>query len=327
MKRRRKVKIKKVDFKCVNCGKESKQDVVYSRHTFGGEQHLDGRCDNGQVEASIQECPHCNYANIDISRSSKNAKKVYVSAKYQKILNSNFDDKIKNFLKAAFVNEADKEECAAQLYLYATWCFEDQKDYKNATKYRKLAYKNLIKVAEKENNVNIYIQCIDLLRKNKEFDNAKNLLIKVNFDLLNSDSNFKLKDEFIVMKNTIRFEDELIANKDSADHLLKEIKLKMSFVDFNCLFMRYAFNFSRNSDFSIYAPIVYNMKDEYFNAVVKYLRTGEEENLIYGDYSTNIIKGAYGVEKLDYIKAVVILDNIEKLGVEGCYAFFPYMVE
>ena len=91
-------------------------------------------------------------------------------------------------------------------------------------------------------------------------------------------------------------------------------------------FSKYCYDYSPLTPLNI-EILMNNMKDEYFNAVVKYLRTGEEENLIYGDYSTNIIKGAYGVEKLDYIKAVVILDNIEKLGVEGCYAFFPYMVE
>ena len=69
------------------------------------------------------------------------------------------------------------------------------------------------------------------------------------------------------------------------------------------------------------------MKDEYFNAVVKYLRTGEQENLVYDEYSTDKIIKAYWVENLDYIKAVVILDNIERFGDNGCYVFNPYIVE
>lgn len=107
----------------------------------------------------------------------------------------------------------------------------------------------------------------------------------------------------------------------------EENKGKMSFVDFNSMFMKYSKNLTSHSDISIYAPIVYNMKDKYFNAVVKYLRTGEQENLVYDDYSTEKIIEAYWVEKLVYIKAVVILDNIERLGDNGCYVFNPYTVE
>ncbi len=108
---------------------------------------------------------------------------------------------------------------------------------------------------------------------------------------------------------------------------VKESKEKMSFVDFNCLFMTYSRNLTSHSDISIYAPIVYNMKDEYFDAVVKYLKTGEQENLIYGKYSIDMIIKSYWVEKLDYIKAVVILDNIQKFSDNACDIFNPYEVE
>lgn len=107
----------------------------------------------------------------------------------------------------------------------------------------------------------------------------------------------------------------------------KENKTRMSFVDFNCLFMEYSKNLTSHSDISIYAPIIYNMKDEYFDAVVKYLKTGDQENLVYDEYSIDKIIKAYWVEELDYIKAVVILDNIERLGDNGCLVFNPYIVE
>lgn len=108
---------------------------------------------------------------------------------------------------------------------------------------------------------------------------------------------------------------------------MKESVERMGFATFNCLFMQYSKNLTFHSDISIYAPIIYNMKDEYFNAVVKYLKTGEQENLVYGEYSTDKVIKAYWVEKLDYIKAVVILDNIEKFGDEGYHIFNPYIVE
>ena len=320
------MKIIKAKTKCAVCGKESEQEVACSSHTIGAKKHLDCRHDNGQFNAPIQECPHCHYANIDISRLSENAKQVYASVKYQEILNSKFDDKIKNYLKAALVNEKDKEDCTAQLYLYATWCFEDEKDYKNATKYRKMAYKNLIKIAEKEDNRGIYIQCIDLLRKSKEFDKAKELLVKVRLDLFNTDLRTKLTDEYIAIINIVKLEEKLIANKDSADHLLEESEARMSFVDFKGLFLLYS-NFLSHTASSIYVPIIYQMKDEYFNAVVKYLRTGKQENLVYRSFSTNGIINSYRPEKVDYIQAVIILDNIEKLGDDGYFVFRPHIIE
>lgn len=321
------MKIEKTKLKCAVCGKQSNQEVVYSSHSFGAKQHLDCRYDNGQVVAPIQECPYCHYANIDISRESKNAKQIYSCAKYQEILNSNFDNKIKNYLKAALVNEKDKEALAAQLYLNATWCFEDENDKKNATKYRKLACKNLIEIAEKEDNGDIYIQCIDLLRKNKEFDKAYELLHKVRLDLTGVDVEYKLTDEYTDLLNIIKFEEKLIKNKDFADHLVEESIKAMGFVDFNSLFMRHSKKLKSHSDISVYAPIVYNMKSEYLCAVVDYLRTGKMTNLIYGEYSTDMIMNSYHLDKMDYIQAVVILDNIEKLGDNGCYVFNPYVVE
>lgn len=218
------MKIKIENVKCINCGKESEQQVIYSNHTFGEKQHLDCRLDNGQVVAPIQECPHCHYANIDISYPSENAQKVYASAEYQEILNSNINSNIKNYIKTAFVNEKDKNDNTAQFYLFATWCFEDQKDYKNATKYRELAYKNLIKIAEKESNGDIYLQCVDLLRKNKEFDKAYELLQKVQQELLSAEPEFKATDEYTVILSIVKFEEKLIKANDYSDHLVEESK-------------------------------------------------------------------------------------------------------
>jgi hypothetical protein len=318
----------KLELKCAVCGKQSTQKIVYSSHAFGVKQHLDARADNGSVDVPIQECPHCHYSNANISKENKGAKKIVESATYQNIINSNLDKSAKQYIQAAIINEKERNFASAgNLYLFATWIFEDNKDRKNATKYRKLAYKNLIKFAEEKDEGDTFIQCADLLRKNKEFEKAKELVDKIHYELFQVDADYKNTDEYIVLKNIVDFEDKLIKNKDFADHLVEESVVRMSFVDFNCLFMRYSQNLTSHSDVSIYAPIVYNMKDEYFNAVVKYLKTGEQENLVCGEYSTDMIIKAYWVEKLDYIKAVVILDNIEKANENGCAVFYPYEVE
>lgn len=322
------MKFEDVKMKCIVCGKQSTQRIVYSRHAFGVKQHLDARSDNGVVDEPIQECPHCHYTNLNIAEENNVVKKVVESAAYQNVVNSSFDKSAKKYIQGAIINEKAKNFIVAgNLYLFATWIFEDNKDNKNATKYRKLAYKNLIQVAEKEDNGDIYIQCTDLLRKNKEFDKAYNLLHKVRLDLHSVDVQYKETDEYMYLSNIIKFEEKLIKNKDCSDHLVEESIKAMNFVDFNCLFMKYSKNLISHSDISIYAPIVYNMKSEYLKAVVDYLRTGTMTNLVYGEYSTDKIIKAYWVEKLDYIKAVVILDNIEKFGDDGCYIFNPYIVE
>ncbi len=322
------MKIEKTKLKCAVCGKQSNQEIVLSQHHFGVKQHLDTRCDNGMVDVPIQECPHCHYSNSSIDTCEEVTKKIVESPAYQAIVSSDLNKKAKSYIQAAIINEKMKNfENAGNLYLFATWVFEDENDNKNATKYRKLAYKNLIKVAEEKDDGDTYLQCTDLLRKNKEFDKANELAHKVFLDATNVDPEYRVTNEYVDLLNIIHFERKLIQNKDSADHLVEESIKAMGFVDFNSLFMKYSKKLKSHSDISVYAPIVYNMKSEYLSAVVNYLRTGEQENLVYGEYSTDMIIKSYWVEKLDYIKAVVILDNIEKLGEDGCYAFHPYEVE
>ncbi len=322
------MKIIETKLKCAVCGKQSEQKIIESSHTFGAKQHLDTRFDNGVVDKHIQECPYCHYCNFSIDEAETVAKKVVESTSFQTIYQANIDERAKKYICAAMVNEkAKKFVQAGNLYLFATWIFEDNKDLKNATKYRKLAYKNLIKVADKNEDGDLYIECVDLLRKNKEFEKAQELLLKVKTELGNVDDEFKDDEAYLMLNNIINFEEKLINKKDFADHLVEESKVRMSFIDFNCLFLTYSQELSSHSDISIFAPIVYGMKNEYFDAVVKYLKTGKAENLVYGGYSIDKIINAYWGEKLNYIKAVVILDNIEKFSDYGCYIFNPYDVE
>ena len=171
--------MKKTDvlFKCVNCGAESEQEVIYSSHVFGGTRHLDTRFDNGEVNLNVQVCPNCYYCNFDISAKSKSAKTIMESAEYKTLSKSKLDAQAKQYITAAMVNEQDKKSIeAGRLYLAASWIFEDKKDNKNADKYRQLAVKNLIKNVKKDEEGHLTLQCIDLLRKNKEFDEAQKLL-------------------------------------------------------------------------------------------------------------------------------------------------------
>lgn len=105
----------------------------------------------------------------------------------------------------------------------------------------------------------------------------------------------------------------------------KKKQERMSFVDFNALFLdRSKMN---NVDVSAYAPIVYGMKNKYFNAVVKYLQNGEQKIVSYKNYSTDLILKSYISSTPNYIQALVILNNIEQSKGNGPIIFNPDIVE
>lgn len=57
--------------KCVKCGKESRQKIVYSiNFMLGTKEH------NEKLLKHKQICPNCNYIAYDISHLSKNNKSI-----------------------------------------------------------------------------------------------------------------------------------------------------------------------------------------------------------------------------------------------------------
>ena len=58
------IKIKKI---CGICEKESEQQVILSKSKFNNVAHLDLRSDDGTIDIPLETCPHCFYANFDIS--------------------------------------------------------------------------------------------------------------------------------------------------------------------------------------------------------------------------------------------------------------------
>ncbi len=330
-----------VMLKCVNCGVESKQEVIRSFHVFGGTRHLDTRFDNGQVNLHMQVCPNCHYCNFDISEKSKSAKTVMESAEYKTLAKSKLDAQAKQYITVAMVNEQDKKSVeAGRLYLAASWVFEDNKDSKNADKYRQLAVKNLMKNLKKDENGHLTLQCIDLLRKNKEFGEAQKLLNNLKKDagetfmhVYFSEPDVSLTEltedkEVSSLLKIAKYEQQLVENKDFSDHLMSElVEEKMDFGKFYSLLLKYKEKPMSHSQSTIYAPTLYNLDKDWFNAVVEYLKTGKETELHWRDYTTKKIKEAYSVEKPDYIDAVVILESLRKAGYDSYTTFNPYIVE
>ena len=113
-------------------------------------------------------------------------------------------------------------------------------------------------------------------------------------------------------------------SKNSKAKTRKVNSKRMSFVDFNILFL--TCSKLDNVEVSVYAPIIYTMKNKYFNAVVKYLKTGEQVVVSYKNYSTEKIINSY-VSKPNYIQAVVILNNLEQSSANAPIIFNPDIVE
>lgn len=97
---------------------------------------------------------------------------------------------------------------------------------------------------------------------------------------------------------------------------------RIDFVSFNCDFMLYS-NMT-NAGVAVYAPLIYNFEDKYFNACVEFLKTRKATNIEFGKYSTEILQATMGVS---YIQALVILHNIELMPNEAPNIYNPNMVE
>lgn len=55
-------KVSKKVIRCVKCGNESEQLVIYSVNSL-----LGPKSDDGKLVSHQQVCPKCNYSNFDVS--------------------------------------------------------------------------------------------------------------------------------------------------------------------------------------------------------------------------------------------------------------------
>ena len=97
---------------------------------------------------------------------------------------------------------------------------------------------------------------------------------------------------------------------------------KISFNEFEKLFY---YTKETNSIKNVFLKLyIYNMEDEYFNSIEKFLRTGEQTEIKCGDKSTTtIMKNKFMV----YIDAVIILYSYKITGDEPLELWRPYFIE
>lgn len=319
------IKIKKI---CGICEKESEQQVILSKSKFNNVAHLDLRSDDGTIDIPLETCPYCFYANFDISGKT-NLTPEDIKLEYEKL--KIYSERCQKYILSGFVNEKlGNKKDAGIAYLAASWLFEDSQDLRNAEIYRRKACDMLLEQALREEDVYKIMQCIDLCRKNGEFQDVYKLLdmLKNNADEeVAVDESIKENDEYKMIENFINFEKTRCSLDDRKDYLLTDINNKINFIDFNCLFLRRS-QFDK-VECSIYAPIFYKMKEEYFNAVVECLNTGKCTELSFGEFNTTDIIRGYRLENNEksYLKAIIILNNIEQFGKEGFVIFNPHIIE
>lgn len=322
------MKIINIKVKCGVCEQESDQNFCLSRNNFHCVTHLDSRCDNGVVDIPLQKCPHCNYVNFDIGcKANLTVKDVELEQENLK----NFNSECQNYILAGLANEKiNNKKDAGRAYLYASWIFEDLNDLKNADIYRRKACDMLVEQALREENEQMIMQCIDLYRKCGDYKEANNLL-KLLEDSLKEvtilDENIKNDEQYKFIKNFLKFEKTKCSLQDNKDYLLNKIFDKISFIDFYSLFLRRS-RFD-NAECSMYAPIFYDMKDEYFDNVLECLNTGNCIKVTFNKYNTDDIINGYMLEKSikGYLKALIILNNIEQFGEYGYEIFNPFIIE
>lgn len=94
-------------------------------------------------------------------------------------------------------------------------------------------------------------------------------------------------------------------------------------------FLKFRNRFARYSkmdmvQISIYAPIFYSFEDKYYNACSDYLDSGEEKNVSFLSYSTDLIMETM---YCSYLEALVILRNIENNPDSASLIYRPRIVE
>ena len=104
-----------------------------------------------------------------------------------------------------------------------------------------------------------------------------------------------------------------------------ECAKKMPFKEFNLLFKlnKYITDFFQ---VSIWSPIIYEMEDKYYAASVNFLKNHTITQLNWNEITiTKILKGYWPNkqnEKEHYLEALIILNNIEKMGKENAYHIY-----
>lgn len=201
--------------KCANCGRERDIIVIGSTSSFGYSD-LDTR--PAPLARYIQEdlvdyCPDCCYASYNIEKITDEVKKVIDTKEYIDFIYSfPYNTSIRGYMGIGYINlKLGKFKEAFHSFLEASWIYDDmslKKRLKDITNVGRDYSLNLFdKHLSNTEEVALHLINLDQLRRNKDFDKAKERALGI----LNKFSS-KLED---MERKIVEFQLKLIEEKDT----------------------------------------------------------------------------------------------------------------
>ena len=169
---------------CAICGHVHEYTVVTSTNAFGYSD-LDSRPPEmmrSTMLYNVMVCPKCHYANYDITKKIYKMDEEWL--KDEEYLAIVKDKKISKFGKAFMLcahlqYKAGHKNEAAYDYLSASWMLEDDRYLSMAKVARKLACSIFKEGFKNQKDLTTRMICVDLMRRNGEFDDSLNLANEV----------------------------------------------------------------------------------------------------------------------------------------------------
>lgn len=211
----------KKEEKCVVCGYKSHQEDVLSYSCFD-------YCDFDQKpsfrmfkpSSLIKECPNCHYCHYALDQALSFEINKFEdwqnNEEINKLISITDSNVRKTLILSKQYEQIGNNYRAYKLLIEATWYLADEE---LINKLRKGAYE-LYKKSLKE-GCEDFIQMADVLRMDKEFEEAIKIIEKVKELLINEEL------EYSNLKKIMVKEEELIINKDFKRHNLDEIFKKI----------------------------------------------------------------------------------------------------
>lgn len=200
--------------KCGICGALNEVLIVNSTNRFGYSD-LDTRppeMERSTMFMWIQFCGNCSYSSKDITVEIKSAIETIISKDYKIILkDSQLSPLVKKFLCYAMILEKDGDQRMAMFKtLHAAWVCDDNRNSFKALECRNKALSLMDKFRSGEEDTNIDLIKIDLLRRTEKFEEAIDFCKTLNFEG--------------ELAEVVRIQIELCLNKDIRAHTIASFK-------------------------------------------------------------------------------------------------------
>lgn len=167
--------------KCANCGKEITKTVITSTSAFGYPD-LDTRPATPArfvQEDLVDYCGECCYASYDLEEITDDVKKIIDTDEYYKYIYSfPYYPPLRGYMGVGYIHlKLGKYESAFDDFLNASWIYDDRALKNNDNDTPNVGRDYCIGLFDKHlidsNDIEYHLINLDQLRRNKEFDKAK----------------------------------------------------------------------------------------------------------------------------------------------------------